>query len=131
MKDEVIRQKLGVLNRDNLIQNFISQANARYILLNTSEARDNFPPYTIIDDNLNLLALYYLNFGCSFAENNNFEEAINPLEKGASLLEFIHSAEVSKSVNSNYYGLIAALAYYVGFQYSKAFILIGKFKSTS
>lgn len=131
MKDEDIREKLGVLNRDNLIQNFISQANARYILFNTSEARNNFPPYTIIDYNLNLLALYYLNFGCSFAENNNFEEAINPLEKGASLLEFIHGADAGKHANSNYYGLIAELAYYVSFQYSKAFILIKKIKSTS
>lgn len=131
MKDEVIREKLGLLNRDSLIQNLISQANARYILFNTSESRDNFPPYTIIDDNLNLLALYYLNFGCSFAENNNFEEAISPLEKGASLLEFIHGADAGKHLNSGYYGLIAALAYYVSFQYSKAFILIKKIESTS
>lgn len=131
MRNEIIRKKLVLIERDRVIQNLIAQANARYILLNTSENRENFPPYTINDDKLNILSFYYLNFGCSFAENQAFDEAIEPLEKGASLLEFIHAAETNKKNASNYYGLIASLAYYVGFQYSKSFILIKKFETTS
>ncbi len=131
MTNEIIREKLSKIERDETIQNLIAQANARYILLNTSEDRENFPPYTINDDSLNILALYYLNFGCSFAENENFAEAIEPLEKGASLLEFVHSSDSNKAGTSNYYGLIAALSYYVSFQYSKSFILIKKFRSDS
>jgi replicative superfamily II helicase len=131
MTNEIIREKLSKIERDITIQNLMAQANARYILFNTAENRDNFPPYTINDNSLNILAFYYLNFGCSFAENENFSEAVDPLEKGASLLEFIHSADVNKTNTSDYYGLIAALSYYVSFQYSKSFILIKKFKSDS
>ncbi|WP_087093374.1 DEAD/DEAH box helicase [Elizabethkingia anophelis] len=131
MRNEIIREKLSKIERDATIQNLMAQANARYILFNTAENRDNFPPYTINDSSLNILAFYYLNFGCSFAENNNFTEAVEPLEKGASLLEFIHSAESNKTSISDYYGLVAALSYYVSFQYSKSFILIKKFKSDS
>ncbi|MFC4479761.1 DEAD/DEAH box helicase [Flavobacterium chungangensis] len=131
MTNEVIREKLSRIEKDETIQNLMAQANARYILFNTSEDRKNFPPYTINDDSLNILALYYLNFGCSFAENENFSEAIEPLEKGASLLEFVHSAESNKASTSNYYGLVASLSYYVSFQYSKSFILIKKFSSDS
>lgn len=131
MTNEVIREKLSRIEKDETIQNLMAQANARYILFNTSEDRKNFPPYTINDDSLNILALYYLNFGCSFAENENFSEAIEPLEKGASLLEFVHSAESNKAGTSNYYGLVASLSYYVSFQYSKSFILIKKFSSDS
>jgi hypothetical protein len=131
MTNEVIREKLSKIERDDTIQNLMAQANARYILFNTAENKENFPLYTINDDNLNILALYYLNFGCLFAENENFAEAIDPLEKGASLLEFIHSSDANKSNTSDYYGLIAALSYYVSFQYSKSFILIKKFKYDS
>ena len=90
--------RLNRLNNDNLIQNFIAQASARYILLNTNESRENFPPYTIQDDQLNILAFYYLEIGCSLAENNDFEAARDGLEKGASLLEHVNSAVVSVGV---------------------------------
>ena len=131
MNLETTRKKLEIVEKDRLLQNFIAQANARYILLNTSEDRANFPPYTIRDDKLELLALYYLNIGCSFAENQSYKEAIVPLEKGASILESIHAAKFNRKLTSNYYGLIASLSYYVSFQYSKAFILIKKIEKTS
>lgn len=67
MTTEKITEGLSRLNNDRVIQNLIAQANARYILLNTAE--ENFPPYTISDSELNLLALQYLNFGCCYAEN--------------------------------------------------------------
>ena len=62
-------ERLRRINDDSLIQNLIAQANARYILLNTSESHENFPAYTIKDSNLNILSFYYLEIGCSFAEN--------------------------------------------------------------
>lgn len=114
------------INSDSLIQNFIAQANARYILFNTSENKENFPPYTIEDENLNILALYYLEIGCSFAENQDLENAREPMERGASILEYVHGSESNKNELSNFYSLISALAYYVSFQYSKSFILIKK-----
>ncbi len=121
-------ERLQKINSDEVIQGLIAQADARYILFNTSEQRGNFPAYTIQDDNLNILALYYLEIGCSFAESQSFENAIEPMEKGASILEFIHGSESNKTELSNYYCLVSALAYYVSFQYSKSFILIKKIK---
>jgi replicative superfamily II helicase len=117
------------INGDSLIQNFIAQANARYILFNTSENRANFPPYTIEDGSLNILAFYYLEIGCSFAENKDLENAREPMERGASILEYVHGSEANKDELSNYYSLISAMSYYVCFQYSKSFILINKTQS--
>lgn len=122
-------ERLRKINGDSLIQNLVAQANARYILFNTSENSANFPPYTIQDKNLNILAFYYLEIGCSLGENENLENAREPLEKGAAILEYVHGAEINKTDFSNYYSLISALSYYVSFQYSKSFILIKKTQS--
>lgn len=131
MNNEIINQKLKALNRDGQIQNLIAQAHARYILLITSENEETFPKYTISDDKLDLLAFHYLNLGCLLAENQMFGDAIDPIEKGAALLEAVHSVESNKKSFSNYYGLVAALAYYVAFQYSKSYILIRKLESNT
>lgn len=53
------------------------------------------------------------------------------MEKGAYILETIHGSQAYQTKMSNYYGLVASLAYYVSFQYSKSFILINKFESTT
>ncbi|MBC5995107.1 DEAD/DEAH box helicase [Pontibacter cellulosilyticus] len=129
MKSDAAHAKLSQIENDRLVQNLIAQANSRYILLNTSENSDNFPPYTISDDGLNMLGFYYLSLGCSLAENNELENASAPLEKGATILEQANNYLASKQLVSNYYGLISALAYYISFQYSKAFILTNKLGS--
>lgn len=123
--------RLKKVDKDGLLQNLIAQAKSRYILLNTFEQKENFPPYTINDGNINILALYYIEIGCSFAENKNLELSREPMERGASLLEFIHGSESNKSELSNYYCLISAMAYYVSFQYSKSFILIKRIKTNT
>jgi replicative superfamily II helicase len=124
-------ERLRKVNSDEVLQGLIAQADARYILFNTSEQRENFPAYTIQDGNLNILALYYLEIGCSFAENKSLETSREPMERGASILEFIHGSESNKIELSNYYCLVSALAYYVSFQYSKSFILIRKIKTNT
>lgn len=121
-----IQEKLDRIEKDSTLQNLIAQANARYILYNTSESIKNFPKYTIKDDKLNLLAFHYLNLGCRFIEKDYLKNGVFPLEKGASILENIHGSPEVKTKLGNYYGLISALSYYVCFQYSKAFILIKK-----
>lgn len=124
-------RRLNHLNNDAVIQNLMAQASSRYILLNTNEAPENFPPYTITDDRLNILAFYYLDIGCSFAENGDLDQAREPLEKGASLLEHLHSAVASNGRFKYYYNLVAALAYYVSFQYSKSYVLIHKVEAAT
>lgn len=126
MSKETTTQRLESVNNDSLIQNLIAQANARYILLNTAENKENFPPYTIKDQELDILGLYYIQLGCEYAENGDLESAREPLERGGAILEYVHGAEFNKTDLSNYYSLISALSYYVSFQYSKSFILINK-----
>lgn len=129
MTFDQIREKLDKVEKDSTLQNLIAQANARYILYNTSESIDNFPNYTIKDEKLNLLAFHYLSLGCRFIENEHLKDGVFPLEKGASILENVHGSPEVKTKLGNYYGLISALSYYVCFQYSKAFILIRKIEN--
>jgi len=126
MTFDQIQEKLDKVEKDSTLQNLIAQANARYILYNTSESIENFPNYTIKDDKLNLLAFHYLNLGCRFIENEHLKDGVYPLEKGASILENVHGSPEVRTKLGNYYGLVSALSYYVCFQYSKAFILIKK-----
>lgn len=129
MTFDQIQEKLDRIEKDSTLQNLIAQANARYILYNTSESVENFPKYTIKDDKLNILAFHYLNLGCRFIENEHLKNGMLPLEKGASILENIHGSPEVITKLGNYYGLISALSYYVCFQYSKAFILIKKIEN--
>ncbi|MBU2062664.1 MAG: DEAD/DEAH box helicase, partial [Bacteroidetes bacterium] len=129
MTIDEIQDKFDKVEKDSTLQNLIAQANARYILYNTSESIENFPKYTIKDDKLNLLAFHYLNLGCRFIENEHIKNGMLPLEKGASILENVHGSPKIVTKLGNYYGLISALSYYVCFQYSKAFILIKKIEN--
>ena len=129
MNIEHIEESYRVLESDSTLQNLIAQANARYILYNTQESQQNFPRYTIKDKQLNILAFKYLNIGCNYFENSNYIKAAHSLEKGASILEYIHGSVNVETKNKKLFCLISALSYYVCFQYSKSFILISKLKS--
>lgn len=119
-------EKIEEYNSDKYLQNQIAQLNARYILFNTNEDKENFPNYKLKDDNLTLLGFQYLNLGCRLAESDLIEEASSTLEKGAEILEYIYGSSNNEIDNRNYHVLISSLAYYSGFQYSKSFILIQK-----
>ncbi len=79
MTFDQIQEKLDKVEKDSTLQNLIAQANARYILYNTSESIDNFPNYTIKDEKLNLLAFHYLSLGCRFIENEHLKDGVFPL----------------------------------------------------
>ncbi|MDR2948285.1 MAG: DEAD/DEAH box helicase [Prevotella sp.] len=129
MNIEHVEESYRALESDSTLQNLIAQANARYILYNTKESQQNFPRYTIKDEQLNILAFKYLNIGCNYFENHNYTKAAHSLEKGAAILEHIHGSINIETKNKKLFCLISALAYYVCFQYSKSFILIGKHQS--
>jgi len=129
MRLEYIEDSFGKLESDSTLQTLIAQANARYILYNTGEDESNFPRYTIKDDQLNILAFKYLNVGCNYFESKMFTKASRAIEKGASILEHVNGSPNVQTKYKNLYGLIAALGYYVSFQYSKSFILIKKIES--
>jgi hypothetical protein len=129
MRIEHIEKSYESLESDSTLQNLIAQANARYILYNTGEDKKNFPRYTIKDDQLNVLAFKYINIGCNYFDNKVFTKASHAIEKGASILEHVNGSPNVQTKYKNLYGLIAALGYYVSFQYSKSFILIKKLES--
>lgn len=131
MRIEYIEDSLKKLESDSTLQNLIAQANARYILYNTGENKDNFPRYTINDGQLNILAFKYLNIGCNYFDNKLFTRASYSIEKASSILEHVHGSPNVQTKNKNLYGLISALGYYVSFQYSKSFILIKKLQSNT
>lgn len=126
MNIEGTLKKIEEYDSDKYLQNQIAQLNARYILFNTNEDKDNFPNYKLKEDNLTLLGFQYLNLGCRLAESDLLEEASGTLEKGAEILEYIYGSSNNEINNRDYHVLIASLAYYSGFQYSKSFILIQK-----
>lgn len=115
---------LSKLEEDDILQNFINQANSKFILLSVNEPIENFPRFTIEDFKINLLAFKYLSVGCSFAEGEQIEKSIQPLETGANLLLYTHSPKSIDKESTNYYMLCAALSFYASFQYSKAFVTL-------
>jgi hypothetical protein len=116
---------LEEIESNESIQNFIAQANSRYILFNVNEPIENFPRFTEeLDKRLSSVAYSYLSIGCTLAENNEVENFPLAFEKGASILEYIHVPEQNRSKESQYFRLISALAYYAAFQYSKSYIVL-------
>ncbi|AXG72969.1 helicase [Flavobacterium arcticum] len=126
MSIENTLESVAKLNEDKYLQNQVAQLNARYILLNTDEEKQNFPNYSVKDEEMTLLAFHYLNLGCRLAEQQAILEASQPLERGAQILEYIYGSKNNETNFRNYHVLISGLAYYSAFQYSKSFILIKK-----
>ncbi len=116
---------LSNIENDRQVQNYIAQANSRYILFNVKEPRENFPNFIdALDTRLLSIAYSYLSIGCSFAENDEIVKGITALEKGASILEYVHTPEENRGVHSLYYRLTSSLAHYAANQYSKAFLVL-------
>ncbi|WP_299116392.1 DEAD/DEAH box helicase [uncultured Winogradskyella sp.] len=126
MSIETILEEIDKLDEDKYLQDRIAQLNARYILFNTNESKENFPNYSVKDNEMTLLAFQYLNWGCRLAEREQIDLAHNALEKGAQILEYIYGSANNEVDYRKYHVLISSLAYYASFQYSKSFILIKK-----
>ncbi len=126
MSIERILAEINILNEDKYLQDRVAQLNARYILFNTDESRENFPNYSVRDEEMTLLAFQYLTLGCQLADRELIDEASGALERGAQILEYIYGSKNNEVNFRRYYVLISSLAYYSAFQYSKSFILINK-----
>jgi len=125
MNEEKATAILELLESDSFTQNLIAQSDSRYILFNVKEPIENFPNYTEgLDEQLTSTAISYLSIGCTYAENMNINQAIFPLEKGATILENIYSPIANRNDYSSYFILTSSLAFYAAHQYSKSFILL-------
>lgn len=125
MRNEKALSMLEHMEKDTFTQNLIAQGDSRYILFNVNEEPENFPNYSAgLDAKLTNIALSYYSIGCTFAENDEIESALYPLEKGATILENVHSPLDNRTAYSSYFVLTSSLAYYASHHYSKSFIVL-------
>jgi len=110
---------------DNTIQNYIAQANSRFILYNANEPFENFPKYTSnLDERCLHIAFSYLSLGWYFFVGKEKNKAIYCIEKAAEILEHLYAYINCRKEYKEFYNLTCALAYYVSSQYSKTFIVL-------
>jgi hypothetical protein len=110
---------------DHTTQNYIAQANARYILFGVNEDVNRFPRFRPnLNEGLDVIAYSYLSVGCYCAEFEKFDIAIEILKKAATIIEYNHLPEQNRTHISPFHILVGALAYYASCQYSKSFILL-------
>lgn len=125
MNNETAMSLLERLEKDKFIQNLVAQSDSRYILYNVQEPIEKFPKYSSdLDEKLTSTAMSYLSIGCTYAENEQIDLSIYPLEKGSTILENIYSPIENRNKFSTYFILISSLGFYAGNQYSKSFILM-------
>jgi len=104
------------------LENLFGQAHARHVLLEVGESATNFPRFdSDLDDKVTIAAYTLISAGCSLAEQENRAAAVDPLERGSALLQYIHSAATASSDNS-FHMLVAAMGFYAAGQYSRAFV---------
>ena len=125
---EVLDNRYKSLEANQRVQTAISKATALSMFKSTHEPEANYT-YLSVDKNLlNHIGIEYLDMGCKYFDTENYTLSSSCLTKGAECLDLIHSYEESGQDFRDYYGLLASMAFYAGFQYSRAFVLIKKFE---
>lgn len=116
---------------DETIQNFIQQANSRYILYKVNEPYENFPKYTKnLDERCISIAFTYLSVANSLYEAGN-DIYIEALEKAGKILEYLFNYEKCNNIYKIYGRIACGLAYYASKQYSKSFIVLNNIEEES
>ena len=86
---------------------------------------ENFPAFDPeLDDKVTFSVYALLAAGCSIAEQGERLEAASSLERGASLLQYVHGPLALASRESAFHVFVAAMAFYAAGHYSRAFIAI-------
>jgi len=117
---------LGYLRSDRF-GNLFAQANAKQVLYEVREESTNFPAFDVdLDDRVTYAAYGFLAGGCSLIEQGRRSEGAPAIEQGASLLIASHGSLVSRSRESGFHVLIAAMAFYAAGQYSRAFVAVNE-----
>ena len=128
MSREALDKKLQLLEMSTSVQTAISKAVARSLFRTTNEPKENYS-YLSVDDNLtNHIGIEYIDLGCKFFLIEDYPSSSYCFTKGAECLESIHTFDEDTVMFRKYYGLIASMSFYAGFQYSRAFVIIKKFE---
>lgn len=125
---EAVDNKYKALESSRRVQLTISKATALFMFKSTHEPAKNYANLSVDNDNINHIGIEYIDLGCRYFALEDYSSSSACFTKGAECLETIHSLKENELSYSNYYGLLASLAFYAGFQYSRSFILIKKFE---
>ena len=125
---EALDNKYKALESSHRVQLTISKATALFMFKSTHEPAKNYANLSVDNDNINHIGIEYIDLGCRYFALEDYSSSSACFTKGAECLETIHSLKENELSYSNYYGLLASLAFYAGFQYSRSFILIKKFE---
>lgn len=128
---EVLDNRYKSLEANQRVQTTISKATALSMFKSTHEPKANYTYLSIDKNQLNHIGIEYIDLGCKYFETEDYTLSSFCLSKGAECLDLIHSYEESGQGFRDYYGLLASMAFYAGFQYSRAFVLIKKFEEES
>ena len=125
---EALDNKYKALESSRRVQLAISKATALFMFKSTHEPAKNYANLSVDYDSINHIGIEYIDLGCRYFALEDYSSSSACFTKGAECLETIHSLKENELSYSNYYGLLASLAFYAGFQYSRSFILIKKFE---
>lgn len=125
---EVLDYRYNSLESNYRVQSTISKATALFTFKSTNEPEANYTYLSVDKDLLNHIGIEYIDLGCRYLGVKDYTTSSTCLTKGAECLELIHCFERGHLAYRNYYGLLASMAFYAGFQYSRAFVLIKKFE---
>ena len=125
---EALDNKYKALENSRRVQLTISKATALFMFKSTHEPAKNYANLSVDYDSINHIGIEYIDLGCRYFALEDYSSSSVCFTKGAECLETIHSLKENELSYSNYYGLLASLAFYAGFQYSRSFILIKKFE---
>ena len=125
---EALDNKYKAMESNLRVQLTISKATALFMFKSTHEPATNYANLSVDYDSINHIGIEYIDLGCRYFALEDYSSSSACFTKGAECLETIHSLKENELSYSNYYGLLASLAFYAGFQYSRSFILIKKFE---
>lgn len=125
---EALDNKYKALENSRRVQLAISKATALFMFKSTHEPAKNYANLSVDYDSINHIGIEYIDLGCRYFALEDYSLSSVCFTKGAECLETIHSLKENELSYSNYYGLLASLAFYAGFQYSRSFVLIKKFE---
>ena len=125
MSTEYIQSLLSSL-ASKRAKNLIAQTDARRILQEVREERDNYPEFDpLLTEKATHIAYALISCGCSLIENKtDLDEGLIVLERAGKILFDAYKFNDDEWKNKNYNLLIAGMALYASKQYSRAFIAL-------
>ena len=121
-----IRENLSIFEEKRVIQNLIAQAQSRYTLQGLQIPSENWPDYTLPDNEAKLYQIAHYLFwqGIRLRSSDEFFSTGNTyIKRGCEILEFLF-AETPSSFEKAHQLFNASLGYYISGYYARAYVLM-------